>query len=53
MPGENVAETDTKNEIPEPSPQEGGGPDLEKLARKVAELLLQEIKLENERTGKF
>ena len=37
----------------EAAAQSDESPDLEELARKVVELLLRELRLENERNGKY
>jgi len=48
---ESTNKTEQKNQPVEPV-RGSDGPDLEELARKVVELLMRELRLENDRTGK-
>jgi len=53
MPEQNDASPASNSDNAEATASEHAAPDLDELARKVVELLLQEIKLENERVGKI
>ncbi len=52
MPASDDLESDSQAQLPEPA-DVPTDVDLEELAKKVFELLLQELEIENDRTGKY